>query len=604
MSGSNVIVVSQARPSVSVTEDRSLTIEGNTIVSVDAAMPVLTVDFYTVQGASGADGVSPDVQNPSVIAAIKVGLEAQIGASHLDSTLKTSIEKIDLGPTSLEAQVAILASADTLLNAAIGENGERILAADNLISAAQSDIEAIQTELTSIDGSISGFVTSLSSVDTRVSTVENSIVTQGQTIDSLSTAVDIAESNITAQASIVSANTIAITALQEGGTEVIAETLQTLLVGVDGEEVAIELRDYVIAGTVTPLFAQHTVKLDVNGKISGFGLTSTEDSSLFEILADRFAITNGLNSGIIPFIVDGANVYIQNGFIQNAAIDTAQIADAAITVAKIEDATITAAKIADAAITNLKVGSYVASTSFNGDTSDPWTTPGSIGWCISKTAGDAVFNRVKVRGDIEATSLKADTAMIATAHIADAQITSAKIANATITGADIASATIGTGNIANAQITAALIADANITNAKIGAAAVNTLKIGSNAVTLPIGTSATSAAYGNGIQLLASTFTCVGQPVYMQATVVVRTDSGTAGTYRLLLRVDGAAIFDTGIVSAMTTAAFGSVLVSLSYIVTVSAASHTFDLLGYSDPDGGGNCSFMARALVCTELRR
>jgi len=218
--------------------------------------------------------------------------------------------------------------------------------------------------------------------------------------------------------------------------------------------------------------------------------------------------------------------------------------------------------------------------------------------------GTVTSAQVNTSGFTAQTGNIADAA-ITTAKIANAQITTALIQDAAITSAKIQNASITTAGIANAQITSALIADANITSAKIADAQVTTLKIGSNAVTLPIGASGSTEVYSAaGTDLLSVTFTCVGQPVLLTACVRVKAYSGTAGNYRLILYADSTAVFDTGTSTVYGSTAYGSQVVSLSGIVTVTAASHTFKLWGDSDPDAGGDCSFLARTLVATELRR
>lgn len=143
------------------------------------------------------------------------------------------------------------------------------------------------------------------------------------------------------------------------------------------------------------LRAQYAIKVDINGRVAGFGLASTASAydgnvhSEFTVLADRFNIVNQTDNGDVitpfsvvttPFTNNGVTVpigtyideaYIRNGSITNArigslAVDSAKIANlavveakiatAAITTAKIEDAAITTAKIDTAAITSAKIG--------------------------------------------------------------------------------------------------------------------------------------------------------------------------------------------------------------------------------------------------------
>lgn len=109
------------------------------------------------------------------------------------------------------------------------------------------------------------------------------------------------------------------------------------------------------------LLAQFTIKADVNGYISGFGLASTSNNaaptSEFQVRADVFKIASPSGPGITPaqpFIVRTTpttiggvsvptGVYMQDAFIANGSISNAKIANAAIDDAKI--ANLDAAKI-------------------------------------------------------------------------------------------------------------------------------------------------------------------------------------------------------------------------------------------------------------------
>lgn len=109
------------------------------------------------------------------------------------------------------------------------------------------------------------------------------------------------------------------------------------------------------------LYAQYTVKQDVNGYISGYGLASTVSnavpSSAFAVRADSFYIANPTGPGVVPampFIVrtvattiNGVpvpvGVYLVDAFIQNGTIVNAKIANATIEDAKILN--LSAAKI-------------------------------------------------------------------------------------------------------------------------------------------------------------------------------------------------------------------------------------------------------------------
>jgi hypothetical protein len=126
--------------------------------------------------------------------------------------------------------------------------------------------------------------------------------------------------------------------------------------------------------------AKYTVKVDVNGYVSGYGLISTANNgtptSDFTVRADRFAVGSPSGPGIapqVPFIVYTtpqviggqavpAGVYMREAFIANGTIDSARIANAAITTAKIADANITRAKIGSAAIGYANIGDAEVNT--------------------------------------------------------------------------------------------------------------------------------------------------------------------------------------------------------------------------------------------------
>jgi predicted phage tail protein len=113
---------------------------------------------------------------------------------------------------------------------------------------------------------------------------------------------------------------------------------------------------------------EYTLKLDVGGRISGFGLMSSATQSDFSINADKFWIApaTGSSKGKSPFMVltspqtiNGtvvpAGTYIDSTFIHKAAIDTLQVKDGAIKSAQIDNLAVTSAKIGDAQVDTLKI---------------------------------------------------------------------------------------------------------------------------------------------------------------------------------------------------------------------------------------------------------
>lgn len=107
--------------------------------------------------------------------------------------------------------------------------------------------------------------------------------------------------------------------------------------------------------------AEHTVKVDINGYVSGYGLMATQDmatgatTSAFGVRADTFFVGNVTQAGrqdIAPFVVKSyaqtingvlrpPGVYITDAVIGNGAIGTAQIGIAAVDVLQIAGGSVT-----------------------------------------------------------------------------------------------------------------------------------------------------------------------------------------------------------------------------------------------------------------------
>ena len=168
--------------------------------------------------------------------------------------------------------------------------------------------------------------------------------------------------------------------------------------------------------TVEGLSAQYTLRLNVNGYVSGFGAYNDGNTSDFAVLADRFWIAPPNSVGAVkPFIVQNNKVYIDTAMVREASIQAAQIGSvsfgkvvdgqgrpvtvvggglkaqyiqtdelwaalaninyAVIGSAQIKNAAITSAKIQDLSVDTLKIaGNAVTVPKF---AMAPWSVPGS-----------------------------------------------------------------------------------------------------------------------------------------------------------------------------------------------------------------------------------
>lgn len=220
--------------------------------------------------------------------------------------------------------------------------------------------------------------------------------------------------------------------------EQLFEDLSTRIDMVDENTSAIAVQEQYVSG----LRAQYTVKIDLNGYVTGYGLAATyvddEPTSSFAVRADQFYVAPPTNfsqettpsataAGQVWYKTDTKQVYYSTGtgtgswVLKNPTIpfvvrttattingvsvpagvyiDDAYIANGTITNAKIGNAVIDSAKISsiDANLINagaLKVGGYIQSTNYSA---------GTAGWRINAD-GSAEFSNVTVRGAVVASS--------------------------------------------------------------------------------------------------------------------------------------------------------------------------------------------------------
>lgn len=156
-----------------------------------------------------------------------------------------------------------------------------------------------------------------------------------------------------------------------------------------------------IDGTVSALW---TAQVNVNGMIGGFGLVGTGQSVEAGFDVDRFWVgrTNG-TSRRKPFIIDGNTVYIDEAAINKLTFSKLRDEAGSFIVqnGRIQAAYIrvNSASIDDASITNAKIGGSLFSANF---------VNGVSGWFLGQD-GYLQANNIYARGDIQATSLTANT---------------------------------------------------------------------------------------------------------------------------------------------------------------------------------------------------
>ena len=336
-------------------------------------------------------------------------LSGQITESQLYKDLGTKIEQIQVNTDAITKETksriaAIKSVADGLTQEIIDrQNGDTNtlevintykVSNDNAMAAVQADINAVTTAQSATASKLDGVyavVTPLtadsnswtadsgskqatawtlqsaivdgdsalsSRIDTYVAQTDSSIATIKQDVNAVTTAQSATASKLDGVYAIVTpltADSNSWTAdsgskqatawtLQSAivdGDRVISERIDTVQTTVEGNTSSIQTQQQSIYG----LYGQYFVKLDVNGRVSGFGTANDGVVSDFAVRADKFYIAppDGIGKGDAPFVVtttpqviDGvtipAGTYIKAAYIAKASIDTLHIKGNAVTV--------------------------------------------------------------------------------------------------------------------------------------------------------------------------------------------------------------------------------------------------------------------------------
>lgn len=276
-------------------------------------------EIVTLISTETSQRIDGDAAIASVIA--KIGAADADGISFL---LNTSTAKVGANETLAQRFSGITASIASAVASVATEQTARVNA-DGVLASTIGKIGALS-------GDGQAFIFDLTTA--MVGPTE----TFGQRLSAIASAVNGANAAITTEQSTRAA---ADTSL--------AATISTLQSSVSGYNVAIQANATAINGVQ----ARYSVKVDNNGRVSGFGLISELNNgavvSSFNFLADVFRIYNG-TTDLPPFTVSGGVVQMQN-----VQVNGSLLVDGTITAAKIGASQVTADKVAAGAITTEKM---------------------------------------------------------------------------------------------------------------------------------------------------------------------------------------------------------------------------------------------------------
>lgn len=311
--------------------------------------------------------------------------EASVRASE-DSAMATVLDQLNVSVGQVSADI-------------VSESTARATADSSMASSITTLQSRVGTNEAAIASEVATRTTQYSSLASSISTINANVASNTSAITSEATARTSADSALASQISTVSANvasnTAAITsesAARATADSVISVRVDNVTADLGGLSTSVSTQMSAVNSRLGVAEAKYTLKLDVNGYVSGFESIAGASSSSFTVKADVFKITMPGYGDYVPFSVgpsslafngftswdnvQGATKPANNAtvgatigtnlfgtftstnigvFMPNAAIGSAQILNAAIKSAHIEDAAITSAKIGNAEIGTLKL---------------------------------------------------------------------------------------------------------------------------------------------------------------------------------------------------------------------------------------------------------
>lgn len=263
--------------------------------------------------------------------------------SALTTQINTALSQVDDAKALIIVEQQTRADADTAL-------GSRI---DTLQAQVGDDL---QQSIATIQQELDVLANADSAMSSRVDTVQAATTVAQDTAAEALGKADTATQNIATVQNQVSTLTT-----QQSATATQVGNLQTTV----GQNTA-SIQE--VSQSVNGLYAQKYIKLDVNGKVAGWGGANDGKESIFILNFDSFAIGSGDSTGYYPFIfrntpytdpitgtVFPVSAYLNSAIMDYASVDTAHIKQLAVKSAQIDDLAVTTAKIGDLQVDTLKI---------------------------------------------------------------------------------------------------------------------------------------------------------------------------------------------------------------------------------------------------------
>ena len=308
---------------------------------------------------NGGDGVAANASIVGKLSTIATNTSAE--AQKLDQ-LKTSYDTEVLSTTGIVANNARAASTAisalaTDISGVYAKLDPNMAGDEDRNAGDDSYFVGVWTERSAI---IENDVATSQKIDTvtakandNAATIQTVERTQASKTEAVASRVDTLQAQVKDPTTGLAATTAlvreetTVRANQYGSMSQQINTVQSTAVAADNRSKTNYATVQVQAQSINGLYGQYTLKVDVNGRISGFGLASTNTASAFAINADRFFIASPddpnytdlgfvYNSGtsVDPEIgtVIPKGLYLKAAFIKEASITTARIRGQAVSI--------------------------------------------------------------------------------------------------------------------------------------------------------------------------------------------------------------------------------------------------------------------------------
>lgn len=349
-----VTATSANTQAVQALDSRVTTAEGNaTTAKTNAATALSKAETATTQAGSAASLASQ---------ASAIANQAADTADTANQTAATALSTASVAATQSGANATRLDAITLELGnkastGALSQIDAKVSEQEGKISANATKIDGVYAQVNpKLIGSTDDFIGSTEGL-TGVWSIQSALIegdmAQAQRTDQVLATISgndaLYKQQIKANADAVSANVQA------------TNTLQTTV----GQNTA-SIQE--VSQSVNGLYAQKYIKLDVNGKVAGWGGANDGIESNFILNFDSFAIGSGNSTGYYPFIfrntpftdpvtgtVFPVSAYLKSAMMDYQSVKTSHIEDLAVNTAKIGDLAVTTSKIGDLQVDTLKI---------------------------------------------------------------------------------------------------------------------------------------------------------------------------------------------------------------------------------------------------------